>query len=65
MVAVAVTVVAPTGKEDPGAVEYVTDGAGVPVAVAAKLTSLRAQSPDVLTRRRFEGHVIVGGAFTC
>jgi len=65
LIAVAVTVVVPTGNEDPGAFEYVIVGAGMPVAVAAKLTPLRAQSPVVLARRMFEGHVIVGAAFTC
>src|SRR5258705_406428 len=65
LVAVAVTVVVPTGNEDPGAFEYVIVGAGMPVAVAAKLTPLRAQSPVVLETRMFEGHMIDGAAFTC
>src|SRR5258705_6092079 len=65
VIAVAVTVVVPTGNEDPGAFEYVIVGAGMPVAVAAKLTPLRAQSPVVLETRMFEGHMIDGAAFTC
>jgi hypothetical protein len=63
LVAVAVTVVVPTGKVEPEAVEYVIVGVGDPVAVAAfapvKFTTA-PHFPASLLTVMLEGHVMVG-----
>ena len=59
LVAVAVTIVVPAGKVEPGAWEYAIVGK-VPVAVAAKLTA-RPQVPGALLVVMLAGQVIVGG----
>ncbi len=59
-VAVAVTVVVPTGKVLPETGEKEIVGAGVPVAVAVNVTLFRAQRPVVLARVMLAGHVMAG-----
>ena len=61
--ALALTVVVPTGKKDPEAGEYVIVGAGLPVALAAKLTVLPQESTPLLTVI-LAGQVITGAVFT-
>ena len=62
-VAFAFTVVVPIGKKLPDAGTYVNVGAGLPVAVALKLTDLPQESVPLLTTI-LVGQVITGGVFT-
>jgi hypothetical protein len=63
LVAVAVTVVVPTANSDPDGMEYVTDGAGEPVALAPNETGA-PHVPGVLETTMFAGQEIAGGEFT-
>jgi len=63
LVAVAVTVVVPTGKDVPGSWEYVMLGDGAPGAVAEKST-IAEHRPGELFTEMFAGHVMVTGLQT-
>ena len=57
------TVVVPMGNNVPGFCEYVIAGAGLPVALALKLTTFPQESRPLFTVI-LTGHVIFGAVFT-